>query len=119
MLEILKNYKKLTMTAVVAMMMATNVNATTTAYMRDVRVLKVGVSTKNEIYANFSLTLMRSCRFKNFDFLVKRDRGNILKALLYAKSHRERVDIEYEPSTTPYRVGADCKLPIIKMVILK
>ncbi len=118
MLEILKNYKKLTMTAVVAMMMATNANATT-AYMRDVMVIKVGVSTKSEVYVSFSSMLMRSCRFKNFDFLVKRDRGNILKALLYAKSHRERVDVEYEPSTTPYRVGADCKLPIIKMVILK
>ncbi len=116
MLKTFKNYKKLTMISVVAMMMATSANAN---IAKNVRVIRVGVADKNNIYVDFSVSLMRSCKFKNFDFLVKRDRGNILKALLYAKSHRESVDIEYEPSTTPYRAEADCKLPIIKMVILK
>ncbi len=113
----LKNIKKLFIRgAVITAMLTTAANA---AWVPDLNVKTISAHPNGDIDIKFDKTPENTCNSWGFDFLVKNDNGNVLKILTIAKILNKKVDIVYEPTTTPDAINNDCKVAIIYKVTLK
>ncbi len=137
MLNLRKNTKKLfigvaTIMAITTVANATDTNATknhmtntTESIMAtrtsDLNVESIAANSNGDVWVKFDNDFKKdTCSDKfGFRFVAKNDNGIFFRALFNAQQLNRKVQIMYEPSTTPDANSTHCKLAKIMAVISK